>query len=51
MKDNEFRVKGEGLLQKIKQLIREGNVRRIIIKDNKEKTYFEIPVSIGEKGA
>jgi hypothetical protein len=48
---NEFRVKGEELLQKIKQLIHEGNVSRIIIKNDKGHTYLEIPVTIGVVGA
>lgn len=48
---NEFRVKGEELLQKIKQLIHEGNVSRIIIKNDKGQTYLEIPVTIGVVGA
>jgi len=48
---NEFRVKGEELLQKIKQIIHEGNVSRIIIKDDKGHTYLEIPVTIGVVGA
>jgi len=48
---NEFKVKGEELLQKIKQLIHEGNVSRIIIKDDKGQTYLEIPVTIGVVGA
>lgn len=48
---NEFRVKGEELLKKIKQLIHEGNVSRIIIKDDKGRTYLEIPVTIGVVGA
>ena len=48
---NEFRVKGEELLQKIKQLIHEGNVSRIIIKDDNGRTYLEIPVTIGVVGA
>lgn len=48
---NEFKVKGEELLQKIKQLIREGNVSRIIIKDDDGRTFLEIPVTIGVVGA
>lgn len=48
---NEFKVKGEELLQKVRQLIHEGNVSRIIIKDTKGKTYLEIPVTIGLVGA
>ncbi len=48
---DEFKVKGEELLQKVRQLIHEGNVSRIIIKDTKGKTYLEIPVTIGVVGA
>ena len=48
---NEFRVRGEDLLKKIKDLVREGNVRRIIIKDEQGKTYLEIPLTFGVVGA
>jgi len=48
---SEFKVKGEELLQKIRELIREGNVRRIIIKNESGETYLEIPVTIGLIGA
>ncbi len=51
MERSEFRVKGEELLQKIRQLIHEGNVSRIIIKDEGGQTYLEIPVTIGVVGA
>lgn len=44
---NEFKVKGENLLKKVKELIHEGNVRKIIIKNEEGKTYIEIPVTIG----
>ena len=47
----EFRIKGEELIGKVKELIHEGNVRRIIIKDEEGKTYLEIPVTIGVIGA
>jgi hypothetical protein len=49
-KRNEFRVSGEDLLKKVKDLIREGNVRRIIIKDEQGKTYLEIPLTLGVVG-
>jgi len=51
MNKNEFKVKGEELLKKIKELIHEGNVSRIIIKDDSGRTYLEIPVTIGVVGA
>jgi len=47
----EFRIKGEELVEKVKQLIREGNVRRLIIKDADGKVYLEIPVTFGVIGA
>jgi predicted O-methyltransferase YrrM len=46
----EFRVEGEKLLSKIKELIHEGNIRRISIKDKEGKTVMEIPVTIGVVG-
>jgi hypothetical protein len=47
----EFRVNGEELIAKIKQLFHEGNIRRIIIKDKDGKTVMEIPLTIGVVGA
>lgn len=47
----EFRVKGEELLGKIKELIHAGNVSRIIIKNEDGTVYMEIPVAIGVLGA
>jgi len=46
----EFRVNGEELLAKIKQLIHEGNIRRIIIKDKDGKTLIEFPLTFGVVG-
>ena len=46
----EFRVEGEKLIEKIKQIIHEGNIRRISIKDKEGKTVMEIPVTIGVVG-
>ena len=46
-----FRVDGEQLLSRVKEIIREGNVRRIIIKDKAGKTLVEIPLTLGVVGA
>jgi hypothetical protein len=46
-----FKVKGEQLLTKVKELIKEGNVRRIIINDKDGKTLVELPLTIGVIGA
>lgn len=47
----EFRVSGEEVVRKIKELIAEGNARRIIIKNDKDETIVEIPLTIGAVGA
>jgi hypothetical protein len=47
----QFKVSGEEVLQKIKKLIKEGNVRRIIIKNEKGKILMEIPVTFAVVGA
>lgn len=47
----EFTVNGEELLAKVKSLINEGNIRRIIIKDADGKTIIEVPMTIGVVGA
>jgi hypothetical protein len=46
----EFKVKGEDLIKRIKQLIHEGNIRRIIIKDEDGHTFMEIPLTVGILG-
>ena len=50
-KTEEFRVEGEKLITKIKELFHEGNICRVIIKDKEGKTVMEIPVTIGVVGA
>jgi hypothetical protein len=49
-KTEEFRVEGEKLIAKIKELIHEGTIRRIIIKDKEGKTVMEIPMTFGVVG-
>lgn len=50
-KEESFNVEGDKVIEKVKELIREGNVRRIIIKDKNNKTLVEFPLSIGVVGA
>ena len=45
-----FRVSGEEILSKIKEIIQEGNARRIIIKNEKEETIMEFPLTVGAIG-
>lgn len=47
----EHRVAGEGLVARVKELIREGNIRRIIIKNDEGQTIIEIPLTVGVVGA
>lgn len=47
----EFKVYSHEVLKKIKELIKEGNIRRIIIKNEKGKVMMEIPVTFAFVGA
>lgn len=47
----EFKVKGEELVRKVKELIEEGNVRQVTIKDKDGKTVADFPLTIGVVGA
>lgn len=51
VRSEEFRVNGEELIAKIKNLVNEGNIRRIIIKNKEGKVVFEIPLTFGVVGA
>jgi Flp pilus assembly pilin Flp len=46
----EFKVDGDRLIAKIKEIVHQGNVRRIIIKDEKGATLIEVPLTIGVVG-
>lgn len=47
----EFKVSGEELLKKVKELIAEGNIRSITIKNKDGKVIAEFPLTIGVIGA
>ena len=47
----EIKVLAHELADQVKKLIHEGNVRRIIVKDDKGNTFVEIPVSVAAVGA
>ena len=47
----EFRLNGGEVLDKIKELIHQGNIRRIILKNDEGKTLIEIPLTLGLVGA
>jgi len=46
-----FSLKGENLLKKIKDLIEEGNVRKISIHDKAGKEIMSLPLTLGVVGA
>jgi len=47
----EFKVNGEMLLKKVKELLNEGNIRRITIKDKDGKELMTFPLTVGVVGA
>lgn len=47
----EHRITGEGLVARVKEIVREGNVRRIIVKNDEGHTILEIPLTVGVVGA
>ena len=50
-KKEEFKVSGEDVVKKVKELIKEGNIRRLIIKNEEGKTLVEFPLTVGVVGA
>ena len=46
----EFQVMGRDLVDKVRDLIHEGNVQRIIVKDEHGNTFVEIPVTVAAVG-
>jgi hypothetical protein len=50
-KTETFTIKGEELLRKVKELIKEGNVRQITITDIKGKILVVLPLTVGVVGA
>jgi Domain of unknown function (DUF4342) len=51
VRTEEFKVSGDAVIAKIKELLHEGNVRRIILKNEQGQTLIEIPLTLGVVGA
>ncbi len=47
----EFTLNGDEVVAKVKELIHEGNIRRITIKNEEGRTMLEVPLTIGLIGA
>ncbi len=46
----EFKINGDELIAKVKELIQAGKIRRISIKNEKEETVLEFPLAFGAVG-
>jgi Domain of unknown function (DUF4342)/zinc-ribbon domain len=46
----EYSVSGSNLVDRVRELLHEGNVTRVIIKDDKGKVLLEIPATVGVVG-
>ena len=51
VRTEEFQVSGDALLSKVKELVHEGNIRRLTIKNEEGRTIIDIPLTIGVVGA
>ena len=47
----EFEVTGDKVVETVKRLVHEGNIRRITIKDGNGVSLIEIPLTLGVVGA
>jgi hypothetical protein len=50
IRNEEFTISGEKLIATVKELVRQGNIRRITIKNKEGKTLIEIPLTLGVVG-
>jgi len=50
VRTEEFKVSGDALVQKIKELVHEGNIRRVMIKNEEGRTLIDIPLTWGVVG-
>lgn len=46
----EFQVSADDLVHRVKELVREGNIRRVVVRNESGETLLEIPVTIGVIG-
>jgi len=51
MSTEEFKVSGDDVVSFVKKIIKEGNARRIIVKNEEGNTIIEFPVTIGAAAA
>jgi len=51
IRTEELRIDGERLVATVKEIVRQGNVRRVTIRNREGKTVFELPLTLGVVGA
>jgi hypothetical protein len=51
VRTEEFHVDGDALVAKIKELVHQGNIRRMSIKNEEGKTLIDLPLTLGVVGA
>jgi hypothetical protein len=51
VKKEEFKISGEDVVKKLKEVVKAGNIRKIIIKNEQGKVLVEFPLTVGVVGA
>lgn len=51
VRTEEFQVSGDMLIAKVKELVHEGNIRRVAIKNEEGRTLIDVPLTLGVVGA
>lgn len=51
VKTEKFKVAGSELVARAKEIVHQGNIRRLIVKNEKDHTILEIPLTMGVVGA
>lgn len=51
VRTEEHRVSGERLVARIKEIVHQGNIRRVIVKNDEGRVLLEIPLTLGVVGA
>ena len=51
VRTEEFKLSGDKLVAKVKELVREGNIRHVAIKNEEGRTLIDIPLMMGVVGA
>ena len=51
VRTEELEVTGEKLIETVKEIVRQGNIRRVSIRSEKGATLVEFPLTLGVAGA